>query len=117
MTNKSSQLVCRFHACDTLDWLYIRDLLQSLVINRIAQGSECVTVAVNSQAFDTICEFIRQMDTAYIHPRRDSFHVSLCSEMYADFRIPGSWQGKLPHVKKTEILPMQGVNENLSQTA
>lgn len=117
MTNKSSKLVCRFHACDTLDWLFIRDLLQSLVINRIGHGSEYVTVAVNSQAFETICEFIHQMDTAYIHPRRDSFHVSLCSDIYADFVVPGSWRGQLPSANKTEILPMQATIKNLSQTA
>ena len=109
--------MCRFHACDTILWLHIRRMLQSLVINRVAAGTEFLTLNLDSQSFDAIIEFIKQMDTAYIHPRRDSFHVSLCSKMYADFCAPANWVGNLPNVNKTEILPIRETKKNLSQTA
>lgn len=110
-------LLCRFHACDTLLWLNIRQLMQQLQLTRIAAGSESFMFSLNSQAFETICEFIEQMDTAYIHPRRDSFLVNLCAQIYSEFRVPSSWMGSISTVKKTEILPILSENKNLSQTA
>ena len=110
-------LLCRFHACDTITWLNVRELLQHLQLTRVAAGSESFIFSLNSQAFDTIYEFIEQMDTAYIHPRRDSFHINLCAQIYSKFRVPSSWLGSIPNVKKTEILPMLSEKENLSLIA
>ena len=117
MLSKYSPLVCHFHYCDTLRWLHIKEVLQQLMLTRVSASTEFFTFHLSSETFDALTEFIREMDTAYIHPRRDSFHVSLCAITYSDFRVPGSYLNKIPNVKKVEILPNQEREINLSQTA
>lgn len=91
--------------------------MQSLMLSRVQAGSEAFLFSIDNPTLETIGEFIEQMDTAYIHPRRDSYHVSLCSEGYSNFCAPSSWNGTIANVRKKEFLPSRASKKNLSQTA
>ena len=117
MVKKYSPLVCRFHACDTLRWLHLRDWLQHLMVARVTACSESFTLTLSQETFDCLAEFIKEMDTAYIHPRRDSFHVSLCAQSYSDFVLPGNYLNEIFNVKKTDFLPHPATKKNLSLIA
>lgn len=117
MVKKYSPLLCRYHACDTLRWLHLRDWLQRLMVARVTACSESFTLTLSQETFDCLGEFIKEMDTAYIHPRRDSFHVSLCAQTYSDFVLPGNYLNEIFNVKKTDFLPHPATKKNLSLTA
>lgn len=77
---------CHFHKVDSWLWSSCRSFLQQIQRERIAQGAQFVTINVNSDEFDMISSFLEQMDTAYLHPRRDSAHIHFLAKTYSTFR-------------------------------
>ena len=86
-----SPLVCHFHRCDVLTWLSVKNWLERVLVKRVDACQSSFLVELDGFQFEVIRDFIQQMDCAYIHPRRDAMHVSLCSSVYADFVVPAAW--------------------------
>ena len=73
-----------------MTWLHVRDIIDSLLIERVKSGTPTFSFSLSAESFEVLRDFEEQMDTAYIHPRRDAFHLSLCSSRYANFRLPAN---------------------------
>ena len=91
MLTTYSPLVCHFHKCDTITWLHVKSILDRLSISRVEAGQDSFSFTLSSDAWLIIQDFCKQMDTAYIHPRRDSFYIKLCESRYSDFVVPASF--------------------------
>jgi len=83
-------LVCHYHRVDSLTWLRIREVLGKLLLARVEAASECFTFSCSHDDCETILDFREQMDIGYLHPRRDSYHVSALSSVYSHMKIPAS---------------------------
>ena len=83
----TSYFSCHFHYVDSLSWLCIRRMMQKLVIARLEQGRAIVCFNVSLDDCQCIMDFVEQMDIAYLHPRRDSLHVSLLASQYSNFHV------------------------------
>ena len=90
MLKNYSSLVCHYHYCDTLTWLSVRALLDRILIGRIRSGLSSFKIRLDDVEFETIRDFQEQMDTAYLHPRRDSYQVKLIRNRY-------NWDTHLHH--------------------
>ena len=91
--------------------MQVHDLLDRLLLARVRAGKSTFVFTLSDDSFETIRDFMEQMDSAYLHPRRDSFQVSLLAARYSNFSI-GQW--KMP---RKRALPASLVKEkNLSQT-
>ena len=93
--NKISYDSCHFHKVDTWCWLRIRAYLNELLIARLQAGRECFTHKLSNFDFETIRDFLEQMDCAYLHPRRDAAHILLCQSLYGDMAISDSMAHKV----------------------
>lgn len=92
---------CHFHKVDSWLWASIRSFLHEVQRERIVQGAEFVTLNVDAADFDNISSFVEQMDTAYLHPRRDSAHIHFLAKTYSSFRAKLSKKRFLPsHARK-----------------
>lgn len=83
-------LVCHYHRVDSLTWLRIREVLGKLLLARVEAASECFMFNCSHDDCETILDFREQMDVGYLHPRRDSYHVSALSSIYSHMEIPAS---------------------------
>lgn len=91
--------------------MQVHDLLDRLLLARVRAGKSTFVFTLSDDSFETIRDFIEQMDIAYLHPRRDSFQVSLLAARYSNF---SNGMGKMP---RKRALPASLVKaENLSQT-
>lgn len=88
MTSQLDYISAHFHRVDTWTWLRVRQLLQGFLLGRLSAGCSRFVVELGNEDFETIRDFCEQMDIGYLHPRRDSLHVSLCSTMYGTMKIP-----------------------------
>lgn len=80
-------LVCHFHYVESLTWLCIRRMVQRLIVARLEQGRAAVSFSLDLAEVELLRDFLEQMDTAYLHPRRDSLHVSLLASQYSNLRV------------------------------
>lgn len=87
MKQNLSYLNTHFHKVDSCTWLRVRTILQSMLLARVKSANECFTQKVSAADFETIRDFLEQMDTAYLHPRRDAAHLSLCQTLYGSMVI------------------------------
>jgi hypothetical protein len=81
--SNNDYLVCHYHRVDALLWLEIRSWLQKVMKERVLQGHDRPSVFVSKSMWESIDDFVCQMECAYLHPRRDSFHVKRCLVNYA----------------------------------
>lgn len=81
-------LSCHFHKVEGLVWLRIREVLNDLLISRVEAGQQKFAFTVTDDDFDTIRDFVEQMDIAYLHPRRDSYHIAYLQSIYSAWRVP-----------------------------
>lgn len=81
-------LLCHYHRVDSLLWLEVRNWLQQVLICRVEQCTDTPTLFVPGTMWNELNEFVRQMECAYLHPRRDSFHVQKCLISYSGFSVP-----------------------------
>ena len=58
-----------------------------MLLARLECAGECFIQKVSAADFETIRDFLEQMDTAYLHPRRDAAHLSLCQTLYGSMVI------------------------------
>ena len=105
MKTNFDYLSCHYHKVDSLTWLRIREVLNSMLLTRLEANSELFTWCMSQNDFDTIRLFVEEMDTAYIHPRRDAFHVNLLSTVYSNFRVPANFLQKIRVGKKRHACP------------
>lgn len=84
---KVNYLSCHFHKVESLTWLCTRKLLQRVVIARVVQGADAVRLELTKDECENLREFLEQMDIAYLHPRRDSLHVSLLASQYSTLNV------------------------------
>ena len=82
MYTNSKSLICHYHRCDTITWLHVRNLLDKLLLSRLHAGTNTFLFSLDDISFEAIRDFTEQMDTAYLHPRRDSLHLSLIRDRY-----------------------------------
>lgn len=82
-----SYFSCHFHYVDSLTWLCIRSMMQRLVVARLEQGRATLCFNMSEDDCDYVLDFLEQMDIAYLHPRRDSLHVSLLASQYSNVQI------------------------------
>ena len=88
MQKEINYFSCHFHKVDSLTWLAMRSFLQRIMVQRVERCSDQVCVLVNPDTFQVISDFLFDMDTAYLHPRRDALHVSLLASQYSNIQIP-----------------------------
>lgn len=81
--SNNDYLVCHYHRVDAILWLEIRSWLQRVMKERVLQGHDRPSVYVSKSMWESIDDFVCQMECAYLHPRRDSFHVKRCLVNYA----------------------------------
>ena len=81
-------LACHFHKVDGITWLRIREVLNNLLISRVEAGEQKFAFTVSDDDFDTIRDFVEQMDIAYLHPRRDSYHIAFLASIYSGWKVP-----------------------------
>lgn len=82
MHKNSDSLICHYHRCDTITWLHVRTILDKLLLSRLYAGTNSFSFHLDDHSFEVIRDFTEQMDTAYLHPRRDSLHLSLIRDRY-----------------------------------
>lgn len=85
-------LSCHFHKVEAWTWLRIREVLEMLSSARVESGSELFIMYLHEEDVITIMDFIKQMDTAYLHPRRDSYYVNFLQSIYKDFHVPANFR-------------------------
>ena len=105
-------LACHFHKVEGLVWLRIREVLNNLLISRIKAGQQKFAFTVSNDDFDTIRDFVEQMDVAYLHPRRDSYHIAYLQSIYSAWRVPACF---LARIRKNP-LANAFTKKNLSET-
>ena len=87
MKQNLSYLNTHFHKVESCTWLRVRTILQQMLLARLECAGECFIQKVSAADFETIRDFLEQMDTAYLHPRRDAAHLSLCQTLYGSMVI------------------------------
>lgn len=100
-------LSCHFHKVDSLTWLRIREVLNSMLLARLEASSEVFTWYMPQGDWDTIRLFVEQMDTAYIHPRRDAYHVNFLQSVYTNLHLPANFFRKKSGTKFDLACPSQ----------
>ena len=88
MKKNYGYLACHFHRVEALTWLRVRTMLNELLLGRVQSNSQYLTYQVSDEDFETIRDFVEQMDIAYLHPRRDSYHLQLLQTIYSTFTLP-----------------------------
>lgn len=88
MVKQLDYISAHYHRVDTWTWLRVRQLLHGFLLGRLSAGCSKFVVELANEDFETIRDFCEQMDIGYLHPRRDSLHVALCSTMYGTMKIP-----------------------------
>lgn len=101
---QTSYLLTHFHKVETWTWLRTRTYLCGLLVARLQAGRECFTYRLSNFDFETLRDFMEQMDTAYLHPRRDAAHVRLCQTMYGHLAISDILADKV----RSSILALRG---------
>ena len=106
---KVNYLSCHYHKVESLTWLCTRKLMQRVIIARVAQGADMVRLELTRDECENLREFLEQMDIAYLHPRRDSLHVSLLASQYSSLNVSPETVRMAPHtanplMKKTKSL-------------
>lgn len=81
-------LLCHYHKVDSLLWLEIKSWLQQVLKQRVEQSTDTPRVYLSRSMWNSVDSFVMQMETAYLHPRRDSFHVKNCMISYSGFSVP-----------------------------
>lgn len=71
-----------YHRVDSILWLEVRTFIRSLMVCRVEQGQDVVSVTLNRDMWQDLDEFVCQMECAYLHPRRDSHHIDKCMINY-----------------------------------
>lgn len=112
MIHNFSYLACHFHKVESVVWLRVREVINEMLLSRVKASSEFFTYKLCSDDFDTLRDFVEQMDTAYLHPRRDSFHVNFLKSIYSGFHVPANFRGRK---SGSEHLPISETKKNLSQ--
>ena len=92
---KTSYLLTHFHKVETWTWLRTRTYLCELLVARLQAGRECFTYRLSNFDFETLRDFMEQMDTAYLHPRRDATHIRLCQTIYGHLSISDALADKV----------------------
>lgn len=105
-------LACHFHKVEGLVWLRIREVLNDLLISRVEAGQQKFVFTVSDDDFDTIQDFVEQMDIAYLHPRRDSYHIAFLQSIYSGWKVPACF---LARIRKNP-LANAFTKKNLSET-
>lgn len=95
-------LLCHYHKVDSLLWLEVKNWLQQVLKARIEQSTEKPTIFLSTSMGNDLMEFLREMECAYIHPRRDSFHVQKCLFTYSGFSVPAN------HASRKHSLSLDG---------
>ena len=106
--SNNDYLVCHFHKVDAILWLEIRSWLQRVMKERVLQGHDRPSVYVSKSMWESIDDFVCQMECAYLHPRRDSFHVKRCLVNYAGHSRECSLQS--PSLPSRALRRLSGVS-------
>lgn len=107
-------LACHFHKVEGLVWLRIREVLNNLLISRIKAGQQKFAFTVSNDDFETIRDFVEQMDTAYLHPRRDSYHIAYLQSIYSAWRVPSCFLARLKKNQLANAFPKKNLSESQS---
>lgn len=101
---KTSYLITHFHKVETCSWLRTRTYLCELLVARLQAGRGCFTYHLSDFDFETLRDFMEQMDTAFLHLRRDAAHIRLCQTMYGQMAITDTLADKV----SSSILALRG---------
>lgn len=101
---QTSYLCTHFHKVETWTWLRTRTYLCELLVARLQAGRECFTYHLSDFDFETLRDFMEQMDTAYLHPRRDAAHIRLCQTINGRMAISDALADKV----RSSILALRG---------
>ena len=101
---KTSYLITHFHKVETWTWLRTRTYLCELLVARLQAGRECFTLNLSDFDFETLRDFLEQMDSAYLHQRRDAAHHRVCQTIYGQMVISDALADKV----RSSILALRG---------
>lgn len=90
--NQSLTGLFRFHYVEEDVYGHIVSLLDAFRLAQANNADRGFFYRFSESDKKVICDFITQMDTAYIHPRRNSMHLSLLQSRYWWFRRPSHRQ-------------------------
>lgn len=107
-------LACHFHKVEGLVWLRIREVLNDLLISRVKAGQQKFAFTVSNDDFDTIRDFVEQMDIAYLHPRRDSYHIAFLESIYSDWKVPACFLARLHKNPLANAFTKKNLSESTS---
>ena len=101
---QTSYLLTHFHKVETWTWLRTRTYLCELLVARLQAGRECLAFRLSDFDFETLRDFMEQMDTAYLHPRREAAHQRVCQAIYGQMAISDTLADKV----RSSILALRG---------
>lgn len=78
-------LNCHFHKVDSLCWLQVKSWLSHALVERVEVSCDVVPLQISADMWGVFMDFLEQMDTAYLHPRRDAAHLKACECRYSGF--------------------------------
>ncbi|MBQ5477310.1 MAG: hypothetical protein IIT64_05900, partial [Bacteroidaceae bacterium] len=110
-------LACHFHKVDGITWLRIREVLNSLLLGRVRAGEQKFAYTDSYDDFDTIRDFVEQMDIAYLHPRRDSYHIAFLQSIYSGWKVPACFLARLKKNPLANAFPKKNLSESPSASS
>lgn len=71
--------IYHYHRVDVFLWRDVRGLLERLAVDALVSRPAPVALCLDDSALDGLVEFLSQMETSYLHPRRSSAIFRLSS--------------------------------------
>ena len=72
----------RFHAVEPFLWYSVGKFIDTLLMQRLNSGHDRLVINLDATMWQNLMTFREQMDTAYLHPRRDAMHLRYINHRY-----------------------------------
>lgn len=72
----------RFHSVEPFLWYSVGKFIDALLMQRLNAGNDRIVINLDATMWQNLMTFREQMDTAYLHPRRDAMHLRYINHRY-----------------------------------
>lgn len=72
----------RFHSVEPFLWYSVGKFIDALLMHRLNAGNDRLVINLDATMWQNLMTFREQMDTAYLHPRRDAMHLRYINHRY-----------------------------------
>lgn len=72
----------RFHSVEPFLWYSVGKFIDALLMHRLNAGHDRLVINLDATMWQNLMTFREQMDTAYLHPRRDAMHLRYINHRY-----------------------------------